>query len=166
MKISRYVLIFTLLINLFFPLSGYPQDINMDETYENSFRPDLPRSMQPIPDEDDDYSNTVYSPYVLIRIPRTVKSGKDLLTPGYYLVKPFSENNVDYLLFKNKNLAVALVPVLKKTDLQEAKKKKKKKKKNDPQAQLEVIEENHGKTLILNVQYDSKNYYTKLNVID
>lgn len=129
---------------------------NNDEIYQNSFRPDIPRSMQDIPYDDEEYYGKHYSPYALISIPKTCKYDNDMLSPGFYLVKVFTENSSDYLLFKKEGVVVALVPVLDKKDIPKKQKK----------AKAELIEINHGDDYIVSVNFILNSYSAKLNVID
>lgn len=131
------------------------QQINKDEIYKNSFRPDMPRSMQQIPYEDEEYLGKHYSPYALVIIPEKVKYEKDELSPGFYLVKPFSENSVDYLIFIKKQQAMAVVPVI---DKEEIPKKIKK-------AQVSLIQEGHGEYYYVTVKFLLNSYTVRLQAV-
>jgi hypothetical protein len=89
-------------------------------------------------------------------LPRKSKADKDVLSPGYYLVKPFSENSVDYLIFKKKATAVAVVPVIDKGELPKKVKKMK----------VSLIETGHGRYYIVTIKYKLNSYSAKLEIID
>jgi hypothetical protein len=150
----RIILVFIIFIILT-TSSGFAEDLNKDEIYKNSFRPDIPRSMQEIPFEDSDYKGKFYSPYALIRIPRMSRNDKEVLQPGYYLVKPFSENNVTYLLFKRIDDTIALIPVFDRSELP------KKQKKMD----ITLMEDQHGKYYIVTIRYSLNSYSARLEII-
>lgn len=135
-------------------LPAFSQNENKDEIYKDSFREDIPRSMQGIPYEDEQYLGEHYSPYILVRIPKPCKIDKERLSSGYYLVKIFSENDVDYILFKKNASAVALMPVLSKEMLQKKVKK----------AKYEISEDGHGKYFVLTVKQGIHQYTTRLEI--
>jgi hypothetical protein len=130
------------------------QDLNKDEIYKNSYRQDIPRNMQDIPYEDKDYHSKHYSPYALVRLPKKCRYKNEVLTPGYYLVKPFTENDVSYLLFKNKGQATALVPVFDRSELP-----KKVKKINH-----ELFVDRHGERYLLTIRYQLNQYSVALDI--
>ena len=149
----RNILILTILYFVINPIA-FGQNVKRDEDYKNSFRPDIPRSMQEIPYQDEENLGTHYSPYILVPISKHCKNNKEHLKPGHYLVKVFSENNKDYILFKRRNVAVALMPVS--TKIQLPKKVKK--------GNYELIEDGHGRYIILKINYKNTQYVTKMEV--
>lgn len=155
MTTKGYILILITVVIIILSLPLRAQQ-NNDELYKNSFRPDIPRSMQEIPFEDEEYLGKNYSPYVLVKIIRSCRYENNILTPGYYLVKPFTENNADYLIFKKSNLAVAVVPVLEKAELPKKLKK----------MEAVLMEDAHGKYFIITIKYQLNSYTTKLKVVN
>lgn len=140
---------------LFVANLAFAQQINKDEVYKNSFRPDLPRSMQDIPYQEKDYHSKHYSPYALVRLPKTTKNDKDILSPGFYLVKPWTENSVDYLIFKKLSQAVAVVPVINKSDLPKKVKK----------INAQLFEEGHGDFYVVTVNFGLSSYSARLDIL-
>lgn len=153
-KLQRLFFIAFLLANYVLVLGAFAQ--NNDEIYKNSFRPDIPRSLQDIPYDDEEYHGKHYSPYALISLPKQCRYDKETLMPGFYLVKVFSENSVDYLLFKKEGVVMALVPVLDKADIPKKTKK----------AKAQLIEVNHGDDYIVTVNFILNSYSVKLNIVD
>ena len=148
------LLIIFFLVNTFIDL--FAQDLNKDEIYENNFRPDLPRSMQDIPYEDQDYKKTHYSPYAELRIGKACKVADDILPPGIYLVKPFTKANKNFILIKKKDSAIALAPILSKTLLL----------KKVKSSNLTSYEEQNGKYYMLDLDYDIYNYKCRLTILN
>jgi hypothetical protein len=152
-----YLILIGLAIMIFFSIGylAYSKDPEMDKIYENSYRPDIPRSMQGIPFEDEEYLGKHSSPYALVKIPRNCEVGKEKVPYGHYLVKPFKENNVTYLIFKRANLTAALIPVEEEKDLP----------KKIKTMQAETFEDLHGRKLYIIVKHKLKSYTVGLNVV-
>ena len=153
---NRKTLLKTAILSLYLVISTHAiaQTPNKDEVYKNSFRQDIPRSMQDIPYEDEDYLGKMYSPFALVSLPTAARYEKDKLDSGYYLVTPFTENSVDYLIFKRKSVAVAVVPVIDKEELPKKVKK----------MQISLVEAGHGKYYIVTIKYGLKSYSARLEV--
>lgn len=65
-------------------------------------------------EQDNDYNRYVTSPYTLIRITDKLVNKKNVLKPGYYLVKPKKRDGYEFLLFKQNGRVAGIVPVYQK----------------------------------------------------
>lgn len=153
---NKFFLLLFIIYSIIPFINAVAQDLNKDQIYENNFRPDLPRSMQDIPYEDEDYKKTHYSPYAELRIGKACKIGNDTLPPGIYLIKPFTKENISFLLIKKNDTAIALAPVLSKTLLL----------KKAKTSNLISYEEQAGKYYMLDLDYDLYNYKCKLTILN
>ncbi len=65
------------------------------------------------PEESRDYEEYAISPYVLVRLPVTLRNKKILLPRGYYLVKPEKKDGFQFVIFKQNGIVKGAVPVYK-----------------------------------------------------
>ena len=92
----------------------YKGKINYDLMYEDMPILDFMYENRLDPEESGDYQEYFVSPYVLVRLPMKLRNKKNLLLPGYYLVKPEKKDGYSFMIFKQNGRVVGLIPVYKK----------------------------------------------------
>ncbi|MFH0702961.1 MAG: hypothetical protein V2B14_05430 [bacterium] len=114
MKKFLSLIFLNLLLQVFLAHAGIAQNINYDLIYTNLTPIDINYDHNEDPNEINDYSQFIESPYPLIRISQTLRCKNTKISPGYYLLTPKNENNIDFVMFKQKGKIVALIPVYEK----------------------------------------------------
>ncbi len=86
---------------------------NFDEIYENLNEADFNYIFGIDPNQADDYTNYMRSPYPLFRTGVTLIFKSKTIKPGYYLLTPREKNGKTYVLFKENGRVSFLIPVYK-----------------------------------------------------
>lgn len=114
-KISSFFLILLtfLSINLSFANENIPKtDLNdYEKIYESLEEADFEYIFGIDPNQADDYTKYMYSPYPLFRSGINIIYKSKVIPPGYYLLTPREKNGKTYILFKENGRVAYTIPV-------------------------------------------------------